>query len=145
MPVEKVPEGLLGARRFPLGLGLGQRHGQGRVQKRGDQLSHGRASPVLWADRSTEKLALPTLDLSRELYDTRLAPKASFTMKESWKVPRSGLRLRARVLVEPDHSYTRFFQATIPQAERGKSMLREALRQTQRSAFTIFSREVPLQ
>lgn len=84
------------------------------------------------------------LDLSRELYDTRLAPKASFVMKESWKVDRPGLRLRARVAVEPDHFYTKFFQATIPQAERGKALLREALRQTRRSAFTIFSREVPV-
>ncbi len=84
------------------------------------------------------------LDLSREVYDTRLAPKASFRMKESWgKLPPS-LRLRARVVVEPDHFYTEFFQAVIPTAERGRAQLEEALRQTQRSAFTIFSREVSL-
>ncbi|MBI4608584.1 MAG: redoxin domain-containing protein [Candidatus Rokubacteria bacterium] len=84
------------------------------------------------------------LDLSRELYDTRLAPKASFAMKETWKADRPGLRLRARVVVAPDHFYTKFFEATIPQAERGTAQLREALRQTRRSAFTIFSRQVPL-
>ena len=84
------------------------------------------------------------LDLSRELYDTRLAPKASFTMKESWRVDRPGLRLRARVVVEPDHFYARFFEASVRQAERGKAQLHEALRQTRRSSFTIFSREVPL-
>ena len=84
------------------------------------------------------------LDLSKELYDTRLAPKASFMMKHSWTVDRPGLKLRARVVVEPDHFYTKFFQATIPQAARGKAQLREALRQTQRSSFTIFSREVPV-
>lgn len=84
------------------------------------------------------------LDLSRELYDTRLAPKASFTMKESWRVDRPGLRLRARVVVEPDHFYARFFEASVRQAERGKAQLREALREARRSPFTIFSREVPL-
>lgn len=84
------------------------------------------------------------LDLSQELYDTRLAPKASFTMKESWKIDRPGLKLRTRVVVEPDHFYTRFFQATMPQAERGKARLREALRETRQSSFTIFFREVPL-
>jgi thiol-disulfide isomerase/thioredoxin len=84
------------------------------------------------------------LDLSRELYDTRLAPEASFTMKESWKVDRPGLRLRARVVVEPDHFYTRFFEASVLQAERGKAELRAALRQTRQSSFTIFSREVAL-
>ncbi len=83
-----------------------------------------------------------TLDLSREIYDTRLAPKASFTMTRSWKVDRPGLR--ARVVVDPDHFYTRFFEATIPQAERGKALLQEALRRTRQSSFTIFSREVPI-
>jgi thiol-disulfide isomerase/thioredoxin len=85
-----------------------------------------------------------TLDLSRELYDTRVMPTASFAMRESWKVNRPGLKLRARVVVEPDHFYTEFFRATIPQAERGKMQLQEALRRTLRSSFTIFSREVPL-
>lgn len=85
-----------------------------------------------------------TLDLSRELYDTRLAPKASVTMKHAWTVDRAGLRLRARVDVEADHFYTKFFQATIPTAGRGKAQLQEALRQTRRSSFTVFSREVLL-
>jgi len=61
-----------------------------------------------------------------------------------WRVDRPGLRLRARVIVEPDHFYTRFFEASVRQAERGKAQLREALRQTRRLTFTIFTREVPL-
>ncbi|MBI2879011.1 MAG: redoxin family protein, partial [Candidatus Rokubacteria bacterium] len=85
-----------------------------------------------------------TLDLSRELYDTRLAPKASFAMRYSRKIDRPGLRLRARVVVEPDHFYTRFFEAVIPQAQRGKRQLEEALAETRRSHFTIFSRDLPL-
>lgn len=82
------------------------------------------------------------LDLSRELYDTRLAPKASFTMTESWKVTAPGLKLRARVVVDPDHFYRRFFQAVLKGADRGKRDLQAALQQTRRSSFTIFSREV---
>lgn len=84
------------------------------------------------------------LDLSREVYDTRLPPHTSLSMKESWATVLRGLRLRAQVLVEPDHFYTQFFQATIPDAELGRGQLEEALRQTQRSAFMIFSREVSL-
>jgi thiol-disulfide isomerase/thioredoxin len=84
------------------------------------------------------------LDLSQELYDTRLTPKASFTMKESWAVDRPGLRLRADVVAEPDHFYTKFFRAAIPQAGRGKAQLQKALRETKRSSFRIFAREVPL-
>ncbi len=85
-----------------------------------------------------------TLDLSQELYDTRLAPKASFAMRYSRRVDRPGLRLRARVVVEPDHFYTKFFEATIPQAARGKRQIQDALDRTRRSGFTIFSRDLPL-
>jgi hypothetical protein len=85
-----------------------------------------------------------TLDLSREVYDTRLAPKASFTLKHAWTVDRKGLRVRARVIVEPDHFYTKFFESAIRTAQRGKRELQDALRQTRRSSFTVFSREVPL-
>lgn len=84
------------------------------------------------------------LDLSREIFDTRLAPRGSFAMRETWTVGRRGLTLRARVIVEPDHFYERFFRAMVPQAGRGRAQLQEALRQTRRSAFTIFSRKVPL-
>jgi Cytochrome c554 and c-prime len=84
------------------------------------------------------------LDLSHEVYDTRLPPQASFSMKETWGTLIPGRRLRARVVVEPDHFYTKFFQAEIPGAERGRAQLEEALRHTQQSAFTIFSRETSL-
>ena len=86
----------------------------------------------------------PPLDLSREVYDTRLAPKASFTMTEPWRVDRPGLGLRPRVAVEPDHFYTRFFDVSRRQTERRTAPLCEALRQTRHSPFTIFLREAPL-
>jgi hypothetical protein len=85
-----------------------------------------------------------TLDLSRELYDTRLAPGASFALRHAWTVERRGLTLRARVVVEPGHFYTKFFTAIIPTAGQGKAQLEEALRQTRKSSFTVFAREVPL-
>ncbi|MDX1488210.1 MAG: hypothetical protein R3268_08425, partial [Acidiferrobacterales bacterium] len=68
----------------------------------------------------------------------------SVSMKESWDTLIPGLRLRARVVVEPDHFYTKFFRTQIPGVQRGRIQLKEALRQTQRSAFMIFSREVSL-
>ncbi len=85
-----------------------------------------------------------TLDLSRELYDTRLAPGETFTMTYVKKLARPGLTLRARVVVEPGHFYTRFFEATIREARGGRRQLEAALVQTRRSAFTIFSKDVPL-
>lgn len=85
-----------------------------------------------------------TPDLSRELYDTRPAPSASAVLRHAWTVTRPGLVLRARVVVEPDHFSTKFFRAPIPGARRGRAQLQEALRQAERSAFTIFAKEVPL-
>ena len=108
------------------------------------ELLDGQGRPVKGSARQAVIGREATLDLSRELYDTRLAPKASFTMTESWTVDGRGLKLRALVVVEPDHFYTRFFRATIPQTERGKLQLQEALRQTRRSSFSVFEREVPL-
>ncbi|MFQ5897696.1 MAG: redoxin domain-containing protein [Candidatus Methylomirabilia bacterium] len=86
-----------------------------------------------------------TLNLSQELYDTRLPPTASFTIKYARVMDRPRLRLRARVVVEPDHFYTRFFKAVIPQAARGRHQLEHALAATERSGFTVFSEEVKLQ
>jgi len=85
-----------------------------------------------------------TLDLSEQLYDTRVPPEGSFTMRYARRLGRAGLRLRARVVVEPDHFYTKFFKATIPQADRGRRHLEAALARTRRSGFTIFSKDVPL-
>lgn len=51
----------------------------------------------------------------------------------------------ARVVVAPDHFYAGLLQAPIPQAGEGKRQLKEVLRQTRQSGFTIFSRTIPLQ
>lgn len=84
-----------------------------------------------------------TLDLSRELYDTRIPPGETHTFAYQRKVPRAGLRLRASVVVYPDHFYTRFFEATLGSAPRapGAPLLREALEKARRSPFPIFEEE----
>jgi len=84
------------------------------------------------------------LDLSRELRDTRLLPGASLTLAYRRGLDRPGLRLRVVVTVEPDHFYTRFFEATLRQPGRGASHLREALAAARRSRFVLYEREVPL-
>jgi hypothetical protein len=85
-----------------------------------------------------------TLDVSREVADTRILPGASFTLAYRRTLDRPGLRLRVVVRVEPDHFYRRFFEATLPQAGRGAAQLREALAAARRSAFVLYEREVPL-
>jgi hypothetical protein len=86
-----------------------------------------------------------TLDLSRELTDTRLFPGQSRSLVYRGPLDRPGLRARASVVVYPDAFYTRFFEALIAQgAGQGAAEIRRALEQTRRSVFTVFERELPL-
>jgi hypothetical protein len=85
------------------------------------------------------------LDLSRELFDTRLLPGQSATLEYRRRVDRPGVRARVSVIVYPDAFYTRFFNALLQQgAGRGAPQLREALTATRRSPFTVFVKELPL-
>jgi cytochrome c554/c'-like protein len=83
--------------------------------------------------------------LSRERADTRIAPGGRFTLAYRRRLDRSGLRLAVTVTVFPDHFYTEFFESILARgagAETGQ--IQEALAETRRSSFVIFSREVPL-
>jgi hypothetical protein len=83
-----------------------------------------------------------TLDLSKELFDTRLAPGQSAVFRYGVGEGR-GERLRLMVVVEPDHFYTRFFEALLRGSPgRGEAQIRRALEAAKRSAFTIYQRDV---
>jgi len=84
------------------------------------------------------------LDLSREIFDTRIPPKGTYTFRYTRGIDRKGLRFRIMVVVEPDHFYERFFEAILPQTGPGRELIEKALEQARRSPFTIFQREVPL-
>ncbi|HVB49457.1 MAG TPA: multiheme c-type cytochrome [Burkholderiales bacterium] len=81
------------------------------------------------------------LDLSRELADTRLAPGK--TVRLAYRAAR---RSRAawlvyRVRVEPDYFYTGFYRSLLgDHADPGAPLIRRALRQSLRSAYTLFAR-----
>jgi hypothetical protein len=85
------------------------------------------------------------LDLSREVFDTRLRPGQSAILAYRAKVAAPGLRVRVAVVVEPDAFYVRFFEALLGQgAGRGEAQIREALEAARRSPFSVFERELPL-
>jgi hypothetical protein len=85
------------------------------------------------------------LDLSREAFDTRLAPGRSATLEYRMKIPARGTRARVAVVVEPDAFYTAFYEALLQQgAGRGEAQIRQALEATRRSPFTVFERVLPL-
>ncbi len=85
------------------------------------------------------------LDLSRELFDTRLMPGKSATLTYRMKVEAPGTRARVAVVVEPDAFYVGFFETLLRQgAGRGEAQIRQALDTARRSPFTVFERHIPL-
>ena len=115
-----------------------------RVVLRGELLD-AEGAPVPGSRREIVIAREVTLDLSREVSDTRLLPGRVATLVLRGRVERPGLRARLSVIVEPDAFYTRFFETLLTQgAGRGESQIREALETTRRSAFTVFVREIPL-
>lgn len=86
-----------------------------------------------------------TLDLSRELFDTRLAPGERLTFQYRQRLTGAGLTLRIAVTVYPDHFYAGFFESLLASgAGKGTAQIREALRTARSSSFTIFVQEIRL-
>lgn len=86
-----------------------------------------------------------TLDLERELADTRLAPGGRAELAYARRLDGRAAAARFSVVVYPDAFYTAFFEALLRQgAGRGEARIREALAVTRRSPFTVFERDIPL-
>ena len=86
------------------------------------------------------------LNLSREEYDTRIAPKASLDFGYAMTMPETAATLRVRVVVHPDHFYERFFKAVLrrDRGSLGKAHLEAALEKTSTSSFTVYERRIPV-
>ena len=85
-----------------------------------------------------------TLDLRRELNDTRLPPGETHTFRYGRTIDRPGLKLKASVVVSPDDFYVKFFQAILPKArtKRARASLQQALDDARKSPFILFQEEV---
>ena len=86
------------------------------------------------------------LNLSREVYDTRIAPRASLDFGYTMALPETAATLRVRIVVHPDHFYQRFFEAVLKRdrGSLGKAHLEAALEKTATSSFTVFEHHVPV-
>ena len=85
-----------------------------------------------------------TLDLAREVADTRLAPGDRAELVYVRALEGDATAARLSVLVYPDAFYTGFFEALLRQgAGRGEDGIRRALDDTRRSAFSVFQADVP--
>jgi hypothetical protein len=86
-----------------------------------------------------------TLDLEREVRDTRLVPGATARLDYRAPYDPRARRIRFRVIVEPDAFYTKFFTALLEQgAGRGEEDLTRARNAARRSPYTLFTRDVAL-
>jgi len=87
-----------------------------------------------------------TPDLSRELFDTRIAPGDSVDIAYVHPLPRPGLRLQIEVRVEPDHFYERFYRGLLESGtpQKGRAAIERALAHAQQSSFVIFVQTLSL-
>jgi len=86
-----------------------------------------------------------SLDLSRELFDTRIPAGGRLAFDYRRRVDRAGLSVRVRVTVYPDHFYTGFFEALLGSgAGQGRAEIQEALDATRRSTFELYRHDIPL-
>jgi hypothetical protein len=86
-----------------------------------------------------------SLDLSRELFDTRIPAGGRFVFEYRRPLERAGLSLSVRITVYPDHFYTRFFESLLGSgAGQGTAEVRKALDATRRSTFELYRRDLPL-
>ncbi len=83
-------------------------------------------------------------DLGRELFDTRIPPGQTRTVRYVRTIVGPGLTLRASVTVVPDDFYVGFFEAMVPRARnrKARALLEHALGDAQRSAFVLFREEI---
>ena len=87
-----------------------------------------------------------TLDLTKELFDTRIPPGETHTFRYVRTIDRLGLKLKASVVVAPDDFYVRFFEAILPKArtKQARTWLQQAIGEARGSSFILFKEEVVL-
>lgn len=88
-----------------------------------------------------------TLDLSAELYDTRIPPGESLSVTYVQQLPQDHLQLQVEISVEPDHFYARFFEAMLANSSGGGNnydLINKALTTARQSSFSIYKKTIPL-
>ncbi len=87
-----------------------------------------------------------TLDLSRELFDTRIPSGASHTFRYAQTRLHGAMILRIRLRVEPDYFYERFFRTLLEgnAAGKGQGLIRQAWENARSSPYLLFEQEIPL-
>lgn len=84
-----------------------------------------------------------TLDLDREIADTRIPPLGIHTFRYARAIDRKGMKLRAEVIVYPDDFYRRFYEAKLSGqlSSVERQLLSRALEDARTSAYKLFEAE----
>jgi len=87
-----------------------------------------------------------TLDLSEELFDTRIPPFKSYEFNYGIKRLVKAERIVFEVRVFPDEFYNRFFESAVKRRDPAmkKKELIEALKNTSGSSYLLFKKVIPL-
>ncbi|MEH6824675.1 MAG: multiheme c-type cytochrome [Motiliproteus sp.] len=86
------------------------------------------------------------MDLSEEIFDTRLAPGETARLEYSEPLSPAATHIVMRIWVEPDFFYQQFYTSVLDsgQPQRGKPELQQALTQASESRYTLFEQRLPL-
>ena len=136
-----TPPGRMAARLIVESTGVGHRfptYVTPIVVLRGELLDA--AGRVIAGTREERRIGREvTLDLERELSDTRLAPGERAALVYVRALDGAAVAARFSVVVFPDAFYTAFYETLLRQgAGRGEPEIRAALDDARRSAFTVF-------
>src|SRR5574341_727030 len=87
-----------------------------------------------------------TLNLDREIADTRIPPKGAHTFRYAGTIDRSGLRLHAEVVVYPDDFYRQFYEVKLAGklSTIDRQRLSQALEDTRKAVYKLFEKDVAL-
>ena len=87
-----------------------------------------------------------TLDLSKEIFDTRIPPHKSYEFDYAVKSTLKAEMLVFEVRVFPDEFYSRFFESIIKGHDPAmkKAELKEAFRNTSGSGYLLFKKEISI-
>ena len=85
-------------------------------------------------------------DLSKEIADTRIAPDEQASLDYQVPPHRNAAALVFRVRIEPDAFYTGFYRDLLAggRAGKGEQLIRQALKESTASAFTLYLNRQPL-
>ncbi len=86
-----------------------------------------------------------SLDLTKEMFDTRIPPKGVFNFEYENILHKDADRFIIEVRVYPDKFYNEFYKAVLKEGSAyNKELIKEALKLTEKSAYTLYKKEISL-